>query len=500
MLDPIFFHSAVCSMRCLSDTRLSKDKTRLEVAKKVTDLSPRPLKDVDPRTPPFLSEIVERLLEKNPAKRYQSSLELLDVLNGHLAQLNQTPTDEFSTVLYQRSKPRRQSPPWLAVVTGIAVIALLTGVSFFKPWQAVQSQGKSEVGGEGELAVLPPRTIEVSKNGLAEFNSIQQALQVASPGSTIRVVDSGTYTEHIEFKGSKQLVVEAVAEPPAILLPLGPEFGIVSLTNVDEVTLRGFRLSVDNLHAIVLQDNCRSVTLDGLDFYQSDAGNATAMVLVNGGANADALTISNCHFVLDGNGQAIWISNGGPPLRNLRVERNRFRAKYTHLAIMRPVRNAIVRQNMFSGGKNGINLSMNEASQSEIPENCLQITNNSMVGVEYWLGVLGPVTDRQNYATVANNLLVDSGRLQGPVEELAKVASAWRFSANFWQHPPLKSADQERVKLLDLRMTSQLESVEVISKDLEDPRFGAPIEGDALYTEGVGGEFPKYVGAHGPAS
>jgi hypothetical protein len=122
-----------------------------------------------------------------------------------------------------------------------------------------------------------------------------------------------------------------------------------------------------------------------------------------------------------------------------------------------------------------------------------------MVGVAFWLGMLA-IPARENYAMIANNLLVDCGRLQGPPEEIEKALATWRCQANYWQHPPLKSEDLDRVEKLDLRMTSQLESIELMSKDLEDPRFGAPIEGDSLYTEGVGGELPVYIGAQGPTS
>ncbi|MBI2480513.1 MAG: serine/threonine protein kinase [Planctomycetia bacterium] len=471
----------------------------LEVARKVTELVPRPLVDVHPRTPPFLSEIVERLLEKNPARRYQSSLELLDVLNGHLAQLNQTPTDEFSTVLYRKAQRSRRSPRWLAIASGGLLVVLLSALLFLKPWEFDRALDEPIPTG-GEQVTLVPRTIEVGKNRVAEFDSIRLALEAAAPGSTIRVIDDGTYTERIELNGTSQLLIEAVSDPPATLIPLDPDTAIIGLANVEEITIRGFRLAADKLHAIVLQENCQSVTLDNLQLNQSKLGTATSLLLVDGDATVDSLTISNCHFVVEGHGQAIWISDSNRPLSNLRIERNRFQAEFTHLAIMRPLRSSVVTHNTFANGKNGINLSLVETGSVELPENCLQITNNTMVGVEFWIGMLGTIAQRENYGTIANNLLVDCGRLQGSPEEIEKALSSWRCQANYWQHPPIKPEDQDRVKKLDLRMTSQLESMELMSKDPKDPQFGVPIEGDSLYTAGVGGELPLYIGAQGPAS
>lgn len=471
----------------------------LEVARKVTELVPRPLIDVDPRTPPFLSDIVARLLEKNPAKRYQSSLELLDVLNGHLAQLNQTPTDEFSSVLYRKPQRSRRAPRWVAIASGALLVTLLSAVLFLKPWGYNQAP-EGPIPGGGAAVTLVPRTIEVAKDGVAEFDSIGRALEVAAPGSTIRVIDDGTYVERIELNGARQLLIEAVSDPPATLLPLDPDTAIIGLANVEEITIRGFRLAADKRHAIVLQESCQSVTLDNLRFSQSKLGTATSLLLVNGDATADSLTISNCHFIVEGRGQAIWVSHNNRPLHDMRIEGNRFQAEFTHLAIMRPLRSSVVTHNMFAKGKNGINLSLSEPASVELPENCLRITNNTMVGVEFWLGMLGSIPERENYATIANNLLVDCGRLQGPPEEIAKAISTWRCQANYWHHPPIKPEDQDRVKKLDLRMTSQLESIELMSKNLEDPQFGVPIAGDSLYTEGVGGELPTYIGAQGPAS
>jgi serine/threonine protein kinase len=472
----------------------------LEVARKVTDLVPRPLLEVDPRTPPFLSEIVERLLEKNPAKRFQSSLELLDVLNGHLAQLNQTPTDEFSRVLYRKHTVRRRSPRWLALASGTLLVVILGMLLFFKPWVSDQTQMAEEpMPGGGEPVTLVSRTIEVGKNGVAEFDSIRRALEVAAPGSTIRVIDDGTYAEHLELNGTRDLTIEAVADPPATLVPLDADSAIISLADIEKITIRGFRLAADRLHAIELQDNCQFVTLENLRIHQTKLGTSTSLVQVNGDATADSLTISGCHFVLEGHGQAIWISDNSQPLSNLKIEGNRFQAEYTHVAIMRPLRNSVVTHNLFSGGRNGLNLSFQDAIVSDLPENCLRITNNTMVGVEFWLGMLA-IPEGHNWATIANNLLVDCGRLQGPPEEIAKALATWRCQANYWQHPPIKPEDRDRVEKLDFRMTSQLDSIEVMSKDLEDPRFGAPIEGDSLYTEGVGGELPDYVGAQGPTT
>ncbi len=60
-------------------------KTPLTVLRRVTDETPPPLSDVNPDVPEWLSEIVDRLLAKNAADRYQSAGEVAEVFAAELA-------------------------------------------------------------------------------------------------------------------------------------------------------------------------------------------------------------------------------------------------------------------------------------------------------------------------------------------------------------------------------------------------------------------------------
>ncbi|MEW4526313.1 serine/threonine-protein kinase [Maioricimonas sp. JC845] len=62
-----------------------------EAVKRVTDDAPRPIAEINPDLPPWLVQIVEQLLEKDPAARPQSAEQLADLLGRHLAEIQRPP-------------------------------------------------------------------------------------------------------------------------------------------------------------------------------------------------------------------------------------------------------------------------------------------------------------------------------------------------------------------------------------------------------------------------
>lgn len=60
-------------------------KTPLVVLRRVADETPPPLREVNAEVPYWFSDIVERLLEKNPEKRYQTAAEVAEALAAELS-------------------------------------------------------------------------------------------------------------------------------------------------------------------------------------------------------------------------------------------------------------------------------------------------------------------------------------------------------------------------------------------------------------------------------
>jgi len=61
--------------------------TTMGVLKKVSDESPKPIKDINPEIPDWLVAVIDKLHAKDPADRYQSATEVANELGQHLAQL-----------------------------------------------------------------------------------------------------------------------------------------------------------------------------------------------------------------------------------------------------------------------------------------------------------------------------------------------------------------------------------------------------------------------------
>lgn len=62
-------------------------QTTLAVIKRVCEDTPRPIREVNPDIPPWLADIINRLMAKQPDERIQSAAELAELLGSHLAHL-----------------------------------------------------------------------------------------------------------------------------------------------------------------------------------------------------------------------------------------------------------------------------------------------------------------------------------------------------------------------------------------------------------------------------
>jgi len=66
--------------------------TTMAVLKRVIDDEPRPIREINPEIPEWLSEIIEKLLAKRPDDRFASASEVATLLSRHLAHLQQPAT------------------------------------------------------------------------------------------------------------------------------------------------------------------------------------------------------------------------------------------------------------------------------------------------------------------------------------------------------------------------------------------------------------------------
>ena len=121
-------------------------KTPLAVLRRVSDEAHEPLSKLNPEVPGWLEDVIDRLLEKEPADRFQTASEVADILAAHVA-LPATEVSDPGCLLSSRSGLSRRRKK----VCGKQVAAL-AGIWVFG----------AVVGGYGTWA-LAPRTESVAQ-------------------------------------------------------------------------------------------------------------------------------------------------------------------------------------------------------------------------------------------------------------------------------------------------------------------------------------------------
>ena len=105
-----------------------RGESAVTVLRKVCDSTPRPIREVNPDVPPWLSEIVDRLLAKNPADRFDTAAEVAAVLGERLARWQNPDFAERPTRALAPAKPRR-AKGWAIAAAALAAALLIGGAS-----------------------------------------------------------------------------------------------------------------------------------------------------------------------------------------------------------------------------------------------------------------------------------------------------------------------------------------------------------------------------------
>lgn len=132
-------------------------ETTLGVLKRVCEDNPRPIREIQPQTPPWLEAIVGKLLAKDPEHRFQTAAEVAELLSQHLAHVqNPGVAPRPTTVIVPPASPppprhaawvgKPPQPPlappskkgssvayWLAAlaVAGVLGVPLLLVIAYF---------------------------------------------------------------------------------------------------------------------------------------------------------------------------------------------------------------------------------------------------------------------------------------------------------------------------------------------------------------------------------
>ncbi len=105
------------------------------VIKRVTQDTPRPIAGQNPEVPPWLTQIIDCLLEKGADKRIQSAEDLVAILDQHLARIQQ-PTDSGSHALINQQLPTAAATSAQEPAETAHLAALATAPDATRPQQS----------------------------------------------------------------------------------------------------------------------------------------------------------------------------------------------------------------------------------------------------------------------------------------------------------------------------------------------------------------------------
>ncbi len=504
-------------------------RTALEMARKVSEYDPGPLSKLDQAIPQFLSDLIERLLKKQPDERYQSAAEVAGLLNRSLIALNQAPSDRFQSVLHdpllravstKSLEPRRPFPR--VIVAAIALVAIAGGTAVWqslpnKPvenGQVQPAQSKTvSTNSNGETnatdsesdtvaVVVEPQEFTVSQTGEAQFQTLNAALAKATPQTTIRVLDDAIYRETLRISGPQRFNgLKLIAEKRATLAPRDPSQPtprLVEISRVNDVVLTGWKINAPkDGHAIYMAE-AGNILLEDLEIEQpEDVGIIGAIQIHAMRAQTDGpVEIKNCRIKTAGEGHCIWIQGTGRPPSEIRMTGNRFERRAnigTNVAVWldgdATFAKLVMSENLFVGGHSAINLFLH----SLLPSHSLSITNNTFFESRNWL-TFDTFQPTEPIARIANNLIVGGERIESP--NLEDALRHWEFRSNWWERG--SSSDLDPGRGGTIAASKPAGSLRFLSRDSNHKDFLRPALDADWLESGAGGADPKFIGAFGP--
>lgn len=507
-------------------------RTQGETIHRILGDDARSLLDVDPSVPPFLADLVGRLLNRDPDLRYQSAFEVADVLSKFLSHLNRAATDDLSAVLSYNPAPLLSdddhAPSKITrPVVLISVLAIAACVAFFVLPELVKNGGAdfSEQGGAfhltGDAAVAVPdsrhptgtpidpqpdlpKLTEITVAPATEFTTISQAIVRAASNCTINVTGPGPYVESVKITGSDLDGLKLVADSRVRWLTpdLQEEHRALTIENVSDVVIQGFDFEIteETGRAIHLQGTTGNVTIQDCSFQHMQKQHRLSLALAESEMPdaEDRVQFRDCRFSA-AEGPVMCLALGGSSGGSTRAEaRNcQFTSPGTHIMVTSACRSFTLAENVFVGGNNAINLSYREW----LPDSQVEIVNNTFVETRYWFGLMdsfrgASVPSGKTTSRVCNNLILGGDRMQGGEDQWQHVEASWNFDANWWEPSSSTRPNAGR----DGRVAEFKDNLKIPNRDQPDmPDYLRPTPGSILLESGCCEDLPRFIGAKGPA-
>ncbi len=212
----------------------------LDAIRQVSEDTPHPIGELNCDVPDWLVEIIDKLMAKQPEDRFESADEVADLLEQHLAHLQQPGAVPRPPRPAKRVRPaiRRR---W--IIAGVVAALLLAVVVFTEAmevtslrksllgWSGLSWSGDRRTDGESPQpaphpahvqAAIPPAQIQLRGRGAIGVRwlpTLQQAVAAAGPGDLILIRQDGEIgVEPLQIRG-KALTIRAWDGYRPVLVP-----------------------------------------------------------------------------------------------------------------------------------------------------------------------------------------------------------------------------------------------------------------------------------------
>lgn len=465
-----------------------RGRLTVEVIRQVADHRPPPLAKCDDRIPRWFSDIVDKLLQKDPQQRYKTATEVASLLSEHLAALNQMPSDRLPMLAKSPPTPFARRKLYL----GAAFLALIVS-SAAVYWAVSRPAGGSHRAAMNDAPASRPTpvaaeaVISVARSQPADFTSLAEALAHAGPASTIEILDDGVY-EAIAINEDRWRGLRIQSPRHATLESSSSNTPLLSINGVSDVVIAGLRLlAAPEQHALWIGGRVSGVRVENVECVHAAGAKCGVAVIDQAvGSEVSPVIVRGCSFDDDYIGLAV-LGRHASPVTWLRVEQCRFRlpGQGVALTMENAVEHISVAHCVFAGGggASGVHLDKNSRHVS--------VMNNTFFQTSDWVG-FNPDAIVPS-VSVRRNLILESKFLLHADSELQRVIDVC-LSDNWWEAAGDANEDEVRAVCAPRAPMAQLP---VASRDAASAAFLQPPSGSPL-TELPEAGGATYIGAIPP--
>jgi serine/threonine-protein kinase len=187
-------------------------ETTLAVLRRICDDRPRNVREVNPDAPLWLAAIIDRLLAKSPADRFQTADELAALLERWLAHLQQPTVIAAPPIVALRGAKRQRSAGKERLAVALVAAALLLVAAAVIAWQSGLANGtRQQLGAAGgHLASEPDQKDDASRLPAATQSGLRSPVRTAEKAFDVEVAQAWSETEYLQ----SQLPTPSDSEAP----------------------------------------------------------------------------------------------------------------------------------------------------------------------------------------------------------------------------------------------------------------------------------------------